>query len=607
MSRYKNFKLVLFCTAQNMAELTEDELDTQLKFFEKYCGCDKVYLEPYRDGYTIPEPQLELLIRAFRARGVEVSGALTTTCNNLSEGDREKYRMSGTYCFTNKQMREHLIKTVEYTAAHFDEFILDDWFFTMCSCDECRDAKGNKSWEEYRLALMEEIGALVVKSAKAVNPKCQVIIKYPNWSEAYQESGYNPAAQRHIFDQIYTGTETRDTANTDQHLPRYMSYSLTRLLENYAPGRNGGTWFDPYGCNPIEIFSEQGYLSAFARPKELTLFCWGSLYNNRVVTPLGLQLDQIDAFLDKAGAPVGTICYLPPNAQGEDHLEDFLGMAGVPLELSPDFPENAKSVFLTVQAHRDADIMQKLTKFVANGGRAVVTSGFVIEALSQTDGKTGRPGIEEMTSIRYRGRRFRTREFRGGGIGGGGGELAKHEMSFPLLEHRNNTTWTLAKAVAGEENYPILLSDHYGKGELITLVVPDEYGYIYSLPSAILEAIRGQFTGAPYSLRGPGQCSVFAYDNDVFAVYAYIGGLVSGAYGLRVNGRAESIESLSQPGMKLYPAPSGGFGMGFGGGAVTTNFDFFMLQPGDLNFYKINWSAERDTPEQEFQAMSAPH
>jgi hypothetical protein len=36
-------------------------------------------------------------------------------------------------------------------------------------------------------------------------------------------------------------------------------------------------------------------------------------------------------------------------------------------------------------------------------------------------------------------------------------------MSFNLLEHRTNTTWALAKAVVGEENYPIVLRDCYGR------------------------------------------------------------------------------------------------------------------------------------------------
>jgi hypothetical protein len=75
------------------------------------------------------------------------------------------------------------------------------------------------------------------------------------------------------------------------------------------------------------------------------------------------------------------------------------------------------------------------------------------------------------------------------------------KMSFNLLEHRNNTTWALAKAVAGEENYPLVMRDSYGRGQLITLNIPDEYGYIYSLPAEILRIIREQFK-QPVRLEG---------------------------------------------------------------------------------------------------------
>ena len=590
MSSYRNFKIALFCTAQNMVRLSEKAVNRQLDWFEKYCGCDKVYIEPYRDGLTIPPEQLEMLIRVFRQRGVEVSGALTTTTNDLSPGDAEKYRMSGTYCYVNKVMREHLAEKVKYIAGYFDEFIIDDWFFTMCTCHECREAKGNRSWEDFRTELLADVSEnIIVKTAKAVNPNCKVIIKYPNWAEAYQESGYDPDRQRKIFDYIYTGTETRNTPYSDQHLPRYLSYSLPRLMENYAPGRNGGAWFDPYGCSPIDIYLEQAYLSAFARSKELLLFCWGSLYKNRVVTPLGLQLEEIDKFLDKAGNCIGVPCYLPPLAQGEDHVEDFLGMVGVPFENTPDFPSDAKCIFLTVQAHKDPDIIDKLKDFVSNGGKAVVTSGFMIEALGK--------GIEDMTSIRYRERRFRTNRFRGSAFMFGADEYSSHEMSFPLLEHRNNTTWALAKAVVGEENYPILMRDNYGKGELITLVVPDEYGYIYDLPENILTQIRAQFTSVvPYTLNGPGQASLFVYDNDTFAVYKYTDGLKPGRYGITVRGNADSITSFARRKREIYPT-SRRMGM--------TTFDLFV-QPGDLNFYKVNRSEVKQEESRPFFAVSAP-
>ena len=603
MGKYRNFKIAVYCTTQNMANITVPALQKQLAFFRHYCGCDKVYLEPYRDGLLLPAEQLEMLIRFFQDNGIEVAGALTTTCPDLSPEDSVKQRLAGTYCYVNERMRAHLVEKVEYTAAHFDEIMLDDWFFTNCTCWECRTAKGSRSWEDFRTELLAEVSReLIVKPAKRVNPNCRVIIKYPNWSEAYQEAGYDPAAQRHIFDGIYTGTETRDTANSDQHLPRYASYSLVRLLENYAPGRNGGSWFDPYGCTPIDIYLEQAYLSAFARSRELTLFCWGSLYKNRVVTPLGLQLQIIDDFLDKAGVCLGTPCYLPPGAQGEDHLEDFLGMAGIPLEHTPDFPRGAEAMFLTIQAHKDPAIIPKLEKFVASGGKAVITSGFVIAGLGK--------GIEQLTSIRYRGRRFRTNRFRSGGVVSLKDSFSQKEMSFPLLEHRNNTTWTLAKGVVGEENYPIVLRDTYGKGQLITVTAPDEYGLIYNLPQEILEIIRSCFsTVVPYYLLGPGQASLFAYDNDTFAVYAYTGGLTKGAFGLAVQGEAEALRSLQPPYNVIYPSRTGRQIDYFNPAEnrLYTAFDL-PVQPGDLNFYAIvkgKSGEKKEAPKKEL--FSAPH
>ncbi|NLM51428.1 MAG: permease [Firmicutes bacterium] len=605
MGRYKNFKLAIYCTAQNMVDISAEALAKQLDFFRHYCGCDKVYLEPYRDGLTVPQKQLEMIRNFFLDQGIEVSGALTTTVQNLTENDKEKQRLGGTYCYVNKNMREHLVKTVQYTASLFDEIIIDDWFFTNCTCQECRDAKGEQSWEEFRTNLLAEVSEkLVVKAAKAVNPNCKLIIKFPNWVESYQEAGYSPAVQRHIFDGIYTGTETRNTKATDQHLPRYLSYSLVRLLENYAPGKNLGSWFDPYGCIPIDIYLEQAYLSAFAKSKELTLFCWGSLYKNRVVTPLGLQLDFIDRFLTQTGNCLGVPCYLPPDAQGEDHVEDFLGMAGVPFEHTPAFPDlyASKTVFLTVQAHKDPEIISKLEKFVSGGGKAIVTSGFIIEGLNK--------GIEQLTSIRYRGRRFHTNQFQAGGVVFTEYWYSRHKMTFPLLEHRNNTTWTLAKAVVGEENYPIVLRDTYGKGQLITISVPDEYGYIYDLPPQILTIIRSQFTDTvPFYLEGPGQASLFVYDNDVFALYLYVGELTKGNYRLVAKGNADALRSLNNPNLVMRPVQKGpviSYDLA-GGAGYQTVFDLPMLQPGDLNFFKIEWNEKKEGVKIEEQVASAPH
>jgi hypothetical protein len=594
MGKYKNFKSVIYCTSQGMVNMTEEKLKTQLAFFQKYCGVDKVYLEPYRDGLMIPDEQLNMLKRVFEENGVEVSGAITTTCADLSPEDAFKQRMGGTYCYSNEAMRAFLVKTVAYTAAHFDEFIIDDWFFTMCTCEECRRAKGERSWEEFRRELLLDVSKnLVLKTAKETNPNCRVIIKYPNWSESYQEAGYDPARQRGLFDGIYSGTETRDTRHSDQHLPKYCSYSIVRLMENYAPGANGGGWFDPYGCAPMELYAEQAYLTAFARARELCQFCWGSLYKNKVVAPIGMQLEIIDELLGKAGAPVGVPCYLPPNAQGEDHVEDFLGMLGVPIEPTPDFPTGAACALFTAQSLADGDIIDKLKDFTASGGRAIVTGGFVIGALGR--------GIEDMTSIRYRGRRFRTDEFIEDGMMAPCSVFSREKMSFPLLEHRTNTTWALAKAVCGEENYPIVLRDSFGKGQMLCINLPDEFGLMHSLPREVLRVIRAQFTAVPYYLDAPSQLSMFCYDNDVVGLYRYVSPLARGRVELVCRGVADALENL-RTGEVLKPAASG-----FGPGGTETRFMIPMLEQGDFAFFRVVWNANRSGAKEKREISSAPH
>ena len=43
-----------------------------------------------------------------------------------------------------------------------------------------------------------------------------------------------------------------------------------RYLENVAPGRNLGGWFDPYECTyNLTSYLEQGYLTLFAKAKEV--------------------------------------------------------------------------------------------------------------------------------------------------------------------------------------------------------------------------------------------------------------------------------------------------------------------------------------------------
>lgn len=606
---YKNFKTVTYCVAGWVNRITEEQLRKDADFFQKYVKLDKIYLETYRDEFASKE-KIEMVKCVMKDYGIEVSGGITTVTPDLNESDKKRQRLFNTFCYCNEPMRARLKEVSEYTASLFDEFIIDDFFFTQCMCEDCLREKGNRSWQEFRLAKMLEVSEnLIIKPAKKINPKINIIIKYPNWRESFQETGYNPGQQRDIFDSIYTGTETRHGAQQDQHLPRYLSYSLMRYMESVAPGRNGGGWFDPFDCDRFDTYLEQAYLTAFSKPKEIMMFCWPALAGNKRATPLGFMYDRLDAVLDKLGEPCGLKVYIPFNSQGDDHIEDFLGMAGIPMEPVCDFPEfdgNAdagtaafkNSVLVTAASLADEKIVEKLCRFVKAGGHATATSSFMIGALEKY------PEIAELTSVRYTNRHLTADEFQYNVSSQYGRNYLKSadSIEFPLLEHRNNASWSLINAGHGEYHESILCYDTYGKGRFTVITLPDMPSKIYSIPSPVLTAIREELEVSGIWIDCGSGVSLFTYDNRTFGLYCYTwDGCAPLDFNIHVRGnikelvlipdsdtpnpwRIKSLSPLYTKNLKLgYPGSPAGTAENE---PCETVFNIRM-NPGDFNFFEI--------------------
>ena len=531
MGNYRNFKLTTYFVAQATARITREELEKQLAFMERHMRLDKVYLEPWR-GELASHEQVEMCREVFNEHGVEVAGGLTTVIPT-PEGDAPKARLFDTFCYNDPKMRAKLKEVSAFIGAHFDEFIIDDFFFTGCACPDCCGARdafnrahgiSDGSWQAYRLDLMRRVSQEdIIVPARAANPNVKIIIKYPNWAESYQETGYNPAEQRKQFDGLYTGTETRDPIVTDQHLPRYLSFSLMTYFENMWPGHNGGGWFDTFDTHITEMYLEQAYLTAFSKPKELMMFCFQSMYDSMYTPALGFQLDKLDALLDHAGNPIGIACYLPDDSQGEDNVQDFLGMVGLPIVCTPYFPEDADKLLLTRAAACDPEIVDKLEAWLLNrGGDAMMTTGFIEATMDR--------GIQRLTSIRLRGRKISARHYRVEEEERRDGVRRRlclyptgdRAITLPVAEFRNNATWAVVKAVHGEESYGILLRDYYGKGRLWTLAVPDAFPDFYHIPAEALGRVRQAMPVSGVWLEAPAGVSLFVYDNDSFIVYPYV-------------------------------------------------------------------------------------
>lgn len=515
MGCYKNFRTVVYIPAEVAAKFTQESLAGDFAFLQKYIGLDKVYLETHRNNIDVEDAQLAMIKDYLESRGVTVSGGITTTINDFEGAEAGKQRLFGTFCYTDPAMRARLKEISERTAGIFDEIILDDFYFTNCTCERCIREKGDRDWVTFRRELMKDVSEnLVVGPAKAVNPGVRMIVKYPNWRESYHFTGYVPEVQRDIFDATYTGTETRSPAYTDQHLPEYLSYSLVRYMENAWPGRNGGGWFDTYACWSTDRYLEQAYLTAFAKAKELMHFQWSDLIDNAFVAPMGVQLRKIDAMMEGLGNPTGVPVYIPFASSGENHLEMRLGMLGVPMEPTPFFPGEAPRMLLTESSLADPDIVEKLESYVRAGGVAVVTSGFFREA-----GDAMRAA--GLTEARLTGRKIPVTRYHITGSFAGFAEHRKPAL-YPEIVHGNNDSWSLLNGGDSDVHSTLFLRRAYGAGRLYILAVPELDADLYTMPKAAIDVMKRVLTGGEY-VSGR-NFSAFTYDDGSMILYRYVKG-----------------------------------------------------------------------------------
>lgn len=549
MSAYNNFGIAIYFSTRCLASITTiEEFEKEFSFLEKHLKISKVYLETHRDDMDTPSELLHSVKEFFERKGIRVSGGITTTffktfenkplidetgifgCGGtvlgsnakaLPSAEKGKKKVWSTLCYTDEQTRLKLKEIAEYTASIFDEFILDDFYFTNCTCPSCIGKKGGRSWEQFRLELMTEVSEnLIINPAKKINPNCNVIIKYPNWYEAYQETGYNTQTQPLLFDEIYTGTETRDTNHSMQHLPRYGSYSLMRWMENVKPGRNGGGWIDPHqGIQNLAYYLEQAYLTYFAKGRELMLFCYSWIVDTIFIPPLGFELEKLDQILGEAGVPVGIPVYEPHHAHGEDHLYDYLGMAGLAFEPMPSFPEckPGSLVMLTANSACDEQVLDKMKAHLMKGGDVCITSGF-LSAMQEK-------GIEEFTSARCTGSKVCSGEYTIGGAGSvfNGDYYGRDKVLLPSVCYMNNAADCLIAAHKEDNCFPVLLRNRYANGTLYILAIPDDYAEIYKFPTEVLTTVRQYLMSSlGIYIEGGDNIGLFLYDNGTFIVESFL-------------------------------------------------------------------------------------
>ena len=142
---YRNFKAAIYVTVNDTKRLANPatferdfaRASSQLHF-------DKAYIEAYRDRVFATDAELEAVKRQFQAKGIETSGGITLAAG----GSGGQF---GTFDYELPADRAEAERAVRRIARHFDEIILDDFFFYSSKSDADIAAKGNRSWTVYRV------------------------------------------------------------------------------------------------------------------------------------------------------------------------------------------------------------------------------------------------------------------------------------------------------------------------------------------------------------------------------------------------------------------------------------------------------------------------
>jgi hypothetical protein len=517
-NNYKNFDVATYATVRDVVLMNDSAyLESRWTAMSKYVKYDKIYLETSRDMIIADQASLDAGKKFFLSKGLKVSGGITWTVDE---------RNGVTFCYSDPKQMQKAIDIIQFTARNFDEILFDDWGFTNCKTDDAIAAKGSQSWSQYRLALMDKVGRELVAAAKAANPKVKVIIKYPQWYDHYQETGFNLETQPKYFDGIYTGTETRDPVNNPMQIQQYHGYSISRYLTNLNHNDRGG-WVDAGDSGIPNRYAEQLWITLFAKLPEITLWPIHTQYEpsmraNGTMVPdsklgriAGPVFEQVDQFIGKLGNPVGVKSYKPFHSSGEDYLQSYLGMVGIPMDIVPEFPTDAQTVLLTEQASFDPAIVSKIKKQLTDGKTVVITSGL----LKALQGK----GIEDIADFKYTDRTVSTHEFmserRFVGVKSDSEILLPQITFFTNDASADIIAYTSGSKTSGD---PVLLRTKYSKGLLYVLTIPNAQGDLLCYPQSVLGQIRDVLAKDMFvRLDTPSQVSLYVYDNDTFIVESF--------------------------------------------------------------------------------------
>ena len=382
-ARMGDLRFGSYATSRHVEQLATDEAvrDRAWDTIQRM-GITKLYVEVYRGGHVVLPEHLIFVRNWLREKNIDVVGGIATVPGG-DFGVRQKGPL-GWFNWQNKKTQRDIEKVIRTAAGIFDTFIVDDFLCTGDVSEESNTARGNRSWGEYRRALLTELAkSIFVEPARQVNPAITMIVKYPQWYDRFHLFGYDTETFPQIFDKVWVGTETRGR-NTQRFgfVQPYEGFINYRWLADIAGDKIGGAWFDHGDCLEYD-FLDQAYMGVLAGAPELVFFNFNNIMQDhpdheKVIAEFD-QLAELAAFV-REHPVIGIPAYKPPNSDpgGDMYIMDFLGMLGIPLVPVHKFPENAPVIFLPAQAASDPYLLNHIKKARARGAYLIITTSLLI-------------------------------------------------------------------------------------------------------------------------------------------------------------------------------------------------------------------------------------
>jgi len=382
-ARLGDLRFGSYATSRQVEQLATDEaVRTRAWKSIRRMGITKLYIEVYRGGHLVLPEHLIFVRNWLQERNIDVVGGIATVPGG-DFGVRQKGPL-GWFNWQNKKTQRDIEKIIRTAAGIFDTFIVDDFLCTGDVSEESKAARADRSWGEYRRALLTELAqSAFVGPAKEVNPAITMIVKYPQWYDRFHLFGYDTETLPQIFGQVWVGTETRGRSTQRfGFVQPYEGFVNYRWLADIAGDKIAGAWFDHGDCAEYD-FLDQAYMSVLAGAPELVLFNFGNVMqghadHKKIIAEFN-QLVELAAFV-REHPVIGIPAYKPPNSNpaGDMYIMDFLGMLGIPLVPMHKFPESAPVVFLPAQAAADSNLLKHIHNARDRGTYLIITTNLLI-------------------------------------------------------------------------------------------------------------------------------------------------------------------------------------------------------------------------------------